>query len=331
MHRKEPLRELLASTRALWDTDKMRPSVRVNFSKVLMCRTEALGSEVYASSTEQKVVHHTCKSRACPSCGHRATRLWQRQMWASLPDVQFAGVVFTMPDVLWPIFQQNRRLSDDIPALGAAVIAEWARDARGVNPMVLVVRHTFGRHLNFNPHLHILISAGGLDIQADEWRSGLPFDKEVLMKRWRYALITYLREALRRGLIQSADCPRQTRVMLTAQYERWWSVDIQPCASKEHFIRYAGRYVRRPPLAQYRLLEGDSKSVRFRTQDHRLRKEVVTAYTICSFIDLLPSMCRTTIGMAFDTSDSYRLVQRAGRSECSSLNSARIAGIDRLT
>ena len=53
-----------------------RSAVRINFDKVLKCRTEALGSEVYASSTEQKVVHHTCKSRTCPSCGHRATILW---------------------------------------------------------------------------------------------------------------------------------------------------------------------------------------------------------------------------------------------------------------
>lgn len=107
----------------------MRTSVRINFNKVLMCRSEALGAQVYASSTEQKIVPHICKSRSCPSCGHRATRLWQRQMWAALPNVPFAGVVFTMPDVLWPIFRRNRQLSDDLPALGAAVIRECAKDA----------------------------------------------------------------------------------------------------------------------------------------------------------------------------------------------------------
>ena len=69
--------------------------------------------------------------------------------------------------------------------------------------MILVVRHTFGRHLNFNPHLHILVSAGGLRaIGSEDWRSGLRFDKGArLMKRWRFALITYLREALRKGVL----------------------------------------------------------------------------------------------------------------------------------
>ncbi len=287
MQRKEPLKEILAANRALWDHDGMRPSVRLNFAKVLMCRTEELGAEVYASSTEQKVVPHTCKSRACPSCGYRATRLWQRQMWAALPDVPFAGVVFTMPDVLWPVFQRNQHLSDDLLALGAAVIREWAKDANQLCPMILVVRHTFGRHLNFNPHLHILVSAGGLRTGTEEWSSGLRFDKAALMKRWRFALVTYLREALRRGLLRSEVAPQAMRVVLTTQYERWWNVDVQPCASKEHFIRYAGRYVRRLPLAQYRILEHSSERVTFRTHDHKLKKEVVTEHTARSFIYLL--------------------------------------------
>lgn len=287
MQRKEPLKDILTANRDLWDHAGMRPSIRINFNKVLMCRTEALGAEVYASSTEQKIVPHTCKSRACPSCGYRATRLWQRQMWSALPDVPFAGVVFTMPDVLWPIFRRNRHLSDDLPALGAAVIREWAKDVNQVCPMILVVRHTFGRHLNFNPHLHILVSAGGLRIGTEKWSSGLHFDKAALMKRWRFALITYLREALRKGLLQSDLTPLVMRSVLTSQYERWWNVDVQPCASKEHFIRYAGRYVRRPPLAQYRILEHSSEKVSFRTKDHKLKKEVITEHTGQTFIDLL--------------------------------------------
>ena len=77
--RKEPLKEILASLRAIGDVPDTRRAVRSNFDKVLKCRTGALGSEVYASSTEHRVVHHTCKSRACTSCGHRATSLCQRE------------------------------------------------------------------------------------------------------------------------------------------------------------------------------------------------------------------------------------------------------------
>jgi hypothetical protein len=59
---------------------------RENFQWVLDCRTPALGAEVYVSETEERLVFHTCKSRACPSCGYQATLLWQREEWASLPE-----------------------------------------------------------------------------------------------------------------------------------------------------------------------------------------------------------------------------------------------------
>jgi len=153
--------------------------------------------------------------------------------------------------------------------------------------MILVVRHTFGRHLNFNPHFHILVSDGGLRIGSEEWSSGLHFDKTALMKRWCFAFITYLREALRRGFLQSDLAPQAMRTILTRQYERWWNVDLQSCAFKDHFIRYAGRYVRRPLLAQYPIAEHSSEKVCFRTKDHKLKKEVITEHSAQTFIDLL--------------------------------------------
>lgn len=124
MRDKQPLMQILAATRGHWDRDETRPAVRENLEKVINCRTSALGAEVYASETEQKLVYHTCKSRACPSCGYRATLLWQREQWAALPDIPYSGLVLTMPSVLWPIFKQNRHLLHDLPALGATVIEQ---------------------------------------------------------------------------------------------------------------------------------------------------------------------------------------------------------------
>src|SRR5438270_11726890 len=102
MRYQQPLKQILTRTRHHWDQDAIRPAVRQNFVKVINCRTPTLGAEVYASETEQKLVYHTCKSKSCPSCGHRATVQWQREQWASLPDIRYAGVVFTMPQELWP-------------------------------------------------------------------------------------------------------------------------------------------------------------------------------------------------------------------------------------
>jgi hypothetical protein len=73
-----PLKQILSQRRPHWDQDKIRPAVRRAFRKALQCRTPALGAEVYASENQEKIAYHICKSRACSSCGHRATVQWQR-------------------------------------------------------------------------------------------------------------------------------------------------------------------------------------------------------------------------------------------------------------
>ena len=257
MRYKQPLKQILIATRSYWDRPETRAAVRQSFDKVIQCGTLALGAEVFASETEEKLVPHTCKVRPCPSCGHRATIQWQREQWRALPDIPYVGIVFTMPDVLWPIFRQNRHLLHDLPKLGAAVIQQWAKLKCGVRVSIMVIPHTFGGRLNFNSHLHVLVSAGGLQELEGRWVNGLFLveDKGKLMRMWRFAVITYLRAALEAEVLTSDLSYRKLRTRLKKQYERWWSIDIDHFASKEHFLRYAGRYVRRPPIAQYRFLQ----------------------------------------------------------------------------
>src|SRR5437762_7366372 len=143
MRYKDPLKQILVSARSSWDRSDTRRAVRENFEKVINCRTAALGAEIYASETEDKIVYHSCKSRACPSCGHRATLLWQREQWAAVPDIPYKGIVFTMPEVLWHIFRRNRNLLHDLPTIGADVIQQWAKERYGARVIIVVVMHTF--------------------------------------------------------------------------------------------------------------------------------------------------------------------------------------------
>jgi len=283
MNVKQPLRQILSATRDHWDRPETRPAVRQNFEKVINCRTPALGAEVYASESEEKLVYHTCKSRACPSCGHRATLQWQREQWAALPDLPYTGIVLTMPDVLWPIFQRNRHLLHDLPALGAAVIQQWVKTKYGVRVLIIVVPHTFGRRLNFHPHLHILVSAGGLQESERRWIAPLAFDKKALMHMWRYAVITYLREALKVKVLASDLGTEALKAMFQTQYERWWNIDISHFKSKWQFLRYAGRYIRRLPIAQHRFAEITADEVQFWRKDLKQRRPVLTRYSTEEF------------------------------------------------
>ncbi|HZR31197.1 MAG TPA: transposase [Terriglobales bacterium] len=283
----KPIKQILVATRGYWDRDETRPAVRENFRKIIECGTLILGAEVYALEDNEKIVPHTCKSKACPSCGHRATKFWQRDQWAALPDIPYAGVVLTMPNVLWPIFQQNRHLLHDLPALGAAVIQQWVKATNGVRVLLMVVPHTFGSHLNFNSHLHILVSAGGLKEAEGRWLAGLHFDRNALMQMWRFAVITYLRGAQKAGVLRTNLPVEDLSKILQTQYERWWSIKIDRFHSKLHFLQYAGRYVRRLPIAQRRFLKITGGEVEFWTKDRRLKRRVITRYSIEGFVAAL--------------------------------------------
>jgi hypothetical protein len=122
MKYREPLKKILCQTRPYWDRDEMSPIVRRVFAKAMQCRTAQLGAEVYASENQELILYHTCKSRACPSCGYRANVQWLRERWAALPDALYKGITFTMPKQLWPLFRDNTPLTKALSALAAEVI-----------------------------------------------------------------------------------------------------------------------------------------------------------------------------------------------------------------
>jgi transposase-like zinc-binding protein/putative transposase len=246
------LKQILEATREVWDRPETRPAVRNNFAAVLKCGTPALGWEVYASDTEEKRSYHRCKSRFCPSCGYRATLHWLEEMKATLPDIPYSSIVFTMPGELWNIFKRNRHLLHDLPALGASVIREWVKTRHNANVLIIVVPHTFGGDLKFNTHLHILTSAGGLIESEGSWVPRLSLDKYRLMCAWRFAVINHLRRASEAGLLKSHLGTESLKRLLASAFQNRrhpkWIIFIDKLASKSHFLQYAARYVRRPPL-----------------------------------------------------------------------------------
>jgi hypothetical protein len=281
------LRQILELTRDQWDKPTERDAVRANFGKVCACRTPALGGEVYASAGEEKVFYHTCKSKCCPSCGNRGTQLWQREQWTALPEVPFVGIVFTMPDVFWPAFKAHRHLQHDLPALGAAVLQQYAWNRYRVRLYIVVVQHTFGGRLNHNPHLHIMVSAGGLNQSEGTWVQSIDFDRAQIMELWRFAVTSYLWKANRNGLLRSLAMPTEFSDLVLGQVQRRWNIHITRQMTKQRFLGYAGRYIRRLPISQKRILSVTRDQVVYQSKDPRTKTVVEsscapTVFVACS-------------------------------------------------
>ena len=192
-----------------------------------------------------------------------------------MPEVPYSHVVLTMPDHFWPIFRANRHLLNDLPVLGAEVIQRWVRKKYGARLLLAVVPHTFGRDLKFNCHLHILVSQGGLSRDESTWLPSLPLWMDAIMKMWRYAVVTFLRIAYRRGLLSTKLDRRAFHKLMEGQYERSWHPSIRGT------VRATSADCRTQDLGSWTW-----RSQVF-DQDLKSRSTVETSYTLEAFIERL--------------------------------------------
>ena len=291
MLRNQSLKQILADTRQHWDHDGTAPNIRQNLLKILACGTLTLGADVYSSETERVLVPHTCKCRACPSCGYRATALWQAELEALLPDICYVGINFTIPSFFRPLLQKNRHLLNDLPAVGASAIMRWAQSKYGADVFLIVVPQTFGGFLNFNPHLHVLVSAGGLQESKGRWLPRLHFkergNERELMEMWRLALSSYLWVALQKGALVSNLNTKMLKKALKAEHKRDWIIYVSPVMSKTKFLRYAGRYIRRPPIPLSHILDIAGHEVRFLAKDTWTKRMVELVWPKEMFVETL--------------------------------------------
>jgi hypothetical protein len=283
------LKQILIDHPESWDHDGMRPVVRSAFRNMIDCGTGALGTIRFAApSGEELNLPCTCKSPACPSCGHRAMLDWRRAIGSDLPDIPYWGGLFSIHKDLWEIFRENRRLLLGLPAIAANVLQDWADQMHGARVPIIVVLHTFQGRLVFYPHVHFVVSSVGLDWSGSDLVRCIRWDfyyvQQALMKKWRHTVVDYLLAALDHGLISSTRPRHELRALFEEHRGRWWYGGIRECTSVRSLVHYMARYLRRPPIAQRRLLSYDGKAVRFSYKDTKTKQILVECYTADEFI-----------------------------------------------
>jgi len=108
------------------------------------------------------------------------------------------------------------------------------------------------------------------------------------MRMWRYAVITHLREALKAHILKSDRDGTDLSRILKSEYERpRWIIYLHRSMSKKHFLQYAARYARRPPIAQRRLLRVTAGEVEFWTKDKKQKRRVKNQYSLQDFVTAL--------------------------------------------
>ena len=241
---------------------------------ILQCRTAALGGEVYrcADCERDHFVYHSCNHRACPQCGQAEATEWIEQQQARLLPVPYYLITFTVPAGLrgWLRSHQLQGYSCLLQASAGALQDVAARPKYlGAELGFLSVLHTWGRQLQYHPHVHCVVAAGGLRADGLRWcRPRSPeffLPQRVLAARFR----TRLQAALA-AHPQASSIPARV-------WRQDWVVDVQAVGSGQAVLKYLAAYVYRTALGAQRIVGDDREQITFKYKDsqdrqwHRLR------------------------------------------------------------
>lgn len=231
-----------------------------------MIRCEDLGYRLYCcpGCGELKVVHFGCNSRVCTHCGKKFTDRWADSIARKMFDVKHRHVVLTIPEELRSVFYKDRTLLKvlmDCAIRTVSDVIEWRLNYKAT-PGIVVVLHTYGKDMKFNPHLHCLVTEGGFK-KNGIWVDVNYFPFKMLRRSWQYQLLTGLGKMLEdtcenRGFIDG----------LFKRYPKGFYVRAKDTINnKKGMVKYIGRYIRHPAVAESRIISYDGKEVIFWYKD----------------------------------------------------------------
>ncbi len=251
------------------------------------CRTAALGGQLWQCSAcgQQHAVYHSCRNRHCPKCQARNRALWLEQQQASLLPVEYFHVVFTLPEEVARVALVNPASVYSLLFQAASqTLAEVAADPKhlGALPGMLLVLHTWGQTLTHHPHVHCVVTGGGLSCNArgevDEqprWRPCRPgffLPVKVLSRKFRGKFLALLREAFARGRLRWEAWPDEAALARWARplYDKEWVVYAkEPFGGPEQVLKYLARYTHRVAIGNSRLRGLSEAGVTFAYKDYR--------------------------------------------------------------
>jgi hypothetical protein len=252
--------------------DRMLPSHRRAMADIVACRTPALGGSLFVCDTCEGVdyAYHSCRNRHCPKCHYGPSELWLKGLRDRLLPCPYYFATFTLPAELRPLARSHQRAVYDLLLReAAAALQHLADDPQWVGAKlgILAVLHTWSRDLSYHPHVHLLVTAGGLTEDGEAWRK--PAHPRFLVPGYALSKIfrAKVRDALdRAGLLDQVD---------PAVFRKPWNVHLEHAGDGEHAAEYLSRYAHRVAITNDRIEAFDHDRVTFRyisSRTHETRR-----------------------------------------------------------
>ena len=248
------------------------------YNAIISCQTQALGIHIITCEEcgEQHIALNSCRNRHCPNCQAYAKEQWIEKESSNILECPYFHVVTTVPSELNEIFLYNQKTCYDIlfKATSESILA-LAKDKKwlGAKVGITSVLHTWGQTIEYHPHIHSIVTGGGL--QNNKWvecQKEYLFKVQVLSSLYRGKFLAMLKEA-------DLKFPKDKEYLkdkynfnkfLEPLYEKNWITYIEPPKGKpENVIEYIGRYSFRVAISNERIKDVSNGKVTFEYKDYK--------------------------------------------------------------
>lgn len=250
--------------------------------RIMSCRTAILGGRVHVCPSgeadhDRCVMYNSCHYRYCPQCNLLPRLKWLESYEKRLLNCGHRQVVFTVPHELNDLWRYNTKaLGGLLFRCVSSTLKEFLSDPKwlGAKAGYSLILHTWGRNLSLHPHIHAVITEGGLTSEG-EWKE--PEHKDYLpavamMHKFRGAYISGIRKLLKKNELK---LPKEVtevglRKVLSYLYSgKKWNVKVEK--GYEHargIVKYLSRYLKGGPIKSKQVRE-EREEVKLRHKDHR--------------------------------------------------------------
>ena len=256
-----------------------------NIDKMIHCGDPSFGGAMYGCPHcgKLKFVPFRCHSRFCPTCGNKYTMDRTTSMSFKLVNVTHRHCVFTIDENLREFFLKDRSLLDCLFHSVNSVITRMffkMNKSKNFTPGFIMVLHTFGRDLKWNPHIHCLISEGGYSDDGF-WRNVKHFDYTFLRNAFRTALLNEMESKIGSSFKKvKAKCYRE--------HQQGFYVYANPnLCDPRIVVKYIGRFLGRPVIATSRIDKYDGEMVTFHYNRHEDEQYIEETIPAMEFIQRL--------------------------------------------
>jgi hypothetical protein len=257
------------------------------------CRTASLGYHAYrcedSECAEMQYRYHSCRNRHCPHCGSTKKEEWIEARMRELLPIKYYHVVFTLPHQLGSIIMGNRKaLFNLLFEASSYTLLKFSRDKQylGAQPGIVSVLHTWGQQLSFHPHVHCIVSGGGVDSsgnwkEAQKAKHGMLFPVKAMRVVYRSYFLQQLQTLIDAGTVRLCDEQAAQWLQLRGElYNQEWIVYAkQPFGGPAQVVEYLGRYTHKVAISNHRIRsidEGGNVTFEYKDYADGSKKKLMT-------------------------------------------------------